>query len=94
MDFRLRVNAMFAIDLPLLELLRGVSVSSLAVRILADLQLAGGDPAVVVEKRPESTAADDDVERLIGQLSEAELRALLAELESQPGGQEAGEVHP
>jgi len=95
MDFRLRVNTMFAIDLPLLELLRGVSVSSLAVRILADLQLAGGDPAVVVvEQRPESTAADDDVERLIGQLSEAELRELLAELESQPAEQEAGEVHP
>ena len=37
MDFRLRVNAMFAIDLPLLELLRGVSVNSVADRILADL---------------------------------------------------------
>ncbi len=44
MDFRLRINAMFAIDLPLLELLRGVSVNSLAVRILADLQLAGAEP--------------------------------------------------
>ena len=93
MDFRLRVNAMFAIDLPLLELLRGVTVSSLAVRILADLQLASGDPAVVVEQRPASTAADDDVERLIGQLSDAELRELLAELERQPAEQENGEVH-
>ena len=44
MDFRLRVNAMFAIDLPLLELLRGVSVNSLAVRILAELQLAERRP--------------------------------------------------
>jgi acyl transferase domain-containing protein/acyl carrier protein len=93
MDFRLRVNALFAIDLPLLELLRGVSVNSLAVRILADLQLAGGSPAAVVEQPSESTAADDDVERLIGQLSDAELRELLAELEKQPSGQETGEVH-
>jgi hypothetical protein len=92
MDFRLRVNALFAIDLPLLELLRGVSINSLAVRILADLQLAGG-PAAVIEQHSESTAVDDDVERLIGQLSETELRELLAELEKQPAGQETGEVH-
>jgi acyl carrier protein len=92
MDFRLRVDALFAIDLPLLELLRGVSVNSLAVRILADLQLAGG-PAAMVEQRSQSTAAaDDDVERLMGQLSDTELRELLAELEKQPAGQETGEV--
>jgi acyl carrier protein len=89
MDFRLRLNAMFAIDLPLLELLRGVSVNSLAARILADLQLAGGEPAAVVEQGSEPAAADDDVDRLIGQLSGDELRALLAELEKQ-----SGEMHP
>jgi acyl transferase domain-containing protein len=95
MDFRLRVNAMFAIDLPLLELLRGVSVNSLAVRILADLQLAGADLAAAVEEQPESTAAgDDDVDRLIGKLSDAELWAMLAQLEKPPAEQEAGEVHP
>ena len=45
MDFRLRVNAMFAIDLPLLELLRGVSVNSVAARILSELQFADADSA-------------------------------------------------
>jgi len=80
MDFRLRVNAIFAIDLPLLELLKGVSVSSLAARILADLRLAG-DPAVVPEQQVDSAAAEADVDRLIERLSEAELRELLDELE-------------
>jgi acyl transferase domain-containing protein/acyl carrier protein len=84
MDFRLRVNAIFAIDLPLLELLRGVSVNSLAERILADLHLTDAGPPAVAEEAP---AADDDVDRLIAQLSEAELREMLAELESQ------GEAH-
>ena len=85
MDFRLRVNAIFAIDLPLLELLRGVSVNSLADRILADLQLDGRRPACGGRRRHQP--ADDDVDRLIEQLSEAELREMLAELESQ------GEAH-
>jgi acyl transferase domain-containing protein/acyl carrier protein len=90
MDFRLRVNGMFAIDLPVLELLRGVSVSSLAVRILADLELDGANPPAVTDPPSEPTAADDDVDRLIEQLSEAELRELLAEFERPPTGQEAG----
>ncbi|MGA8328516.1 MAG: SDR family NAD(P)-dependent oxidoreductase, partial [Mycobacterium sp.] len=89
MDFRLRINALFAIDLPLLELLRGVSVNSLAARILTDLHLAGGEPAAVVEQRSELAAADEEVDRLVGQLSDDELRELLAELERQ-----AGEMHP
>jgi len=89
MDFRVRLNAMFAVDLPLLELLRGVSVNSLATRILADLELAGGEPAAVIEQRSEPTGSDDEVDRLVGQLSDDELRELLAELERQ-----AGEMHP
>jgi acyl carrier protein/NADP-dependent 3-hydroxy acid dehydrogenase YdfG len=89
MDFRLRLNTMFAIDLPLLELLRGVSVNSLAARILADLQLAGGEPAAVLEQGSEPAADDDEVDRLVGQLSDDELRELLAELDRQ-----AGEMHP
>ena len=79
MDFRLRVNAMFTVDLPLLELLRGVSVNSLADRILADLHLTGAWPAAVNDEVAE--AADDDVDRLIEELSETELREVLAELE-------------
>jgi acyl transferase domain-containing protein/acyl carrier protein len=86
MDFRLRVNAMFTVDLPLLELLRGVSVNSLADRIVADLHLAGVWPATVTDEVPD--ASDDDVDRLIEELSETELREVLAELESR------GEAQP
>ena len=93
MDFRLRINAMFAIDLPLLELLRGISINSLAVRILAELRLADADPAAVTEERSEAMPANDDVDRLIGQLSAAELRAVLVELERQPAGRETEELH-
>jgi acyl carrier protein len=81
MDFRVRLNAMFAIDLPLLELLRGVSVNSLAVRILAELPLADTNPTPATDATPNVDVADDDVDRLLEQLSEAELRAVLAELE-------------
>ncbi|OBI54047.1 polyketide synthase [Mycobacterium sp. E787] len=81
MDFRARINALFAIDLPVLELLKGVSVNSVAGRILAELQPAGADaPPAIAQQRPEPTPADD-VDRLIEQLSDADLRAVLAELE-------------
>ena len=92
MDFRLRVNAIFGIDLPLLELLRGVSVNSLSVRILAELRLAAATPTAATEQQLEAVPTDDDVDRLVEQLSEAELRAVLAELERQPAGQETGEL--
>jgi acyl carrier protein len=85
MDFRLRVNAMFAIDLPLLELLRGVSVNSVAARILSELQFADADSAAATYEVQEPAAADDGVERLIEQLSDTELRDVLAELERQGG---------
>ena len=67
------------VDLPLLELLRGVSVNSLADRILADLHLTGARPGCGHRRGTE--AADDDVDRLIEELSETELREVLAELE-------------
>ena len=50
-------------------------------------------PAAVTENRSEAAPADDDVDRLIEQLSEAELRDVLAELERQPIEQEAREAH-
>lgn len=80
MEFRVRINAMFAIDLPVLEILRGVSVNSLAARVLGELQLPdGGAPP---DRPAESEAADhDDLDGLIAELSDAELRDLLAELE-------------
>lgn len=81
MDFRVRLNSMFVIDLPVLELLRGVTVNSLAARILAELALPGADAAAPGDQTSEPAVADDDVERLLEQLSEAELRQLLAELE-------------
>lgn len=77
MDFRVRVNTMFAIELPLLEILRGVSVNAVAARILADLQLADADPATQTDE----AAVPVDVDGLIERLSEAELRDMLAELE-------------
>ena len=64
-------------------------MNSLADRILADLHLTDAGPAVGrPTRRPAAAAADGDVDRLIEQLSEAELREVLAELESQ------GEAHP
>jgi acyl carrier protein len=88
MEFRVRINAMFTIDLPVLEILRGVSVNSLAVRVLAELQLPRTDASAVAEPSAADSAADDAVDRLIEQLSEADLRALLAELEGQPSDDE------
>src|ERR1700744_5935047 len=81
MDFRLRINASFAIDIPLLELLRGVSINSLADRILAELRLTGAGPAAETEQLAQPTAAHDDIDRLIEQLSDTDLREVLAQLE-------------
>ena len=94
MDFRARVNAMFAIDLPVLEILRGISVNSLANRILVELQLPGDQPTGVSDQQAEPMPVDDDVDRLLERLSEADLRALLAELErGQSSEQETGGAH-
>jgi acyl transferase domain-containing protein/acyl carrier protein len=90
MEFRVRINATFSIDVPVLEILRGVSVNSLSERILTELHAVHGDAPV-----PDDTATDDeavvddvDVDALLDDLSESELRALLAEIEddgAQPG---------
>lgn len=91
MDFRARISALFAVDLPVLELLRGVSVNSLALRILAELQPARADPPAVTAPAP---AAVDDVDRLLHELSEDELRKVLADLEMGPVDQDSGAAHP
>ncbi|SPM41974.1 polyketide synthase [Mycobacterium numidiamassiliense] len=93
MDFRARISATFAVELPVLELLRGVSVNSLAVQILAQLELAGASPPAVAEQLSEPSADDEDVDRLIEQLSEAELRELLAELEGHAAEHETDGAH-
>ena len=85
MDFRVRVNTTFSIDLSVLEILRGVSVDSLAVRVLEELESLHDGAA---DARPEpagdadATDSADGVELALDQLSEAELRDLLAQLEA------------
>ena len=87
----------FSIDLPVLEILRGISVNSLADRVLAELHAIHGDaPAATEESSPPQPSyadaddvEDDNLDRLMTELSEADLRELLAELEAQ-----AGEAHP
>lgn len=80
MEFRMRINAMFAIDIPVLEILKGVSVNSLAVRVLGDLELPrGGEVPAPPADAPDSAS---DVEQLVAGLSDDELRELLAELEA------------
>ncbi|WP_237570740.1 type I polyketide synthase [Mycolicibacterium lacusdiani] len=80
MEFRMRINAMFAIDIPVLEILKGVSVNSLAVRVLGDLELPrAGEVSAPPADAPDSAS---DVEQLVAGLSDDELRELLAELEA------------
>src|SRR4029077_18650323 len=87
MEFRLRINMMFSIDLPVLEILRGVSVNSLSDRILAELHSIHGDVPVSTEDSPPPGV---DVDQLIDELSDAELRQLLAEWETQPESEAGG----
>jgi hypothetical protein len=81
---------MFSIDLPVLEILRGVSVNSLSDRILAELHSIHGDVPVSSGDSPPPQAPAVDVDQLIDELSDAELRQLLAELETQPGSDAGG----
>lgn len=86
MEFRLRINAAFSIDIPLLEILRGVSVNSLTERVVAELPDEGATAVetTATDADPESLeAAADEVDRLMRELSAEELRELLAELEAQ-----------
>jgi acyl transferase domain-containing protein/acyl carrier protein/NADP-dependent 3-hydroxy acid dehydrogenase YdfG len=91
MDFRVRINMVFSIDLPVLEILRGVSVNSLAARVLAELHSIHGVAPTPVDDGP-PPQPDDDVDLLMAQLSDADLRELLAELEAQ-AEPEAGGPH-
>ena len=95
MDFRMRINSMFSIDLPVLEILKGVSVDSLAVRVLTELQSVHADAVAVTESMPQPTGeADTDVGQLLEDLSEAELLELLAELEASGAEPETGGERP
>ena len=82
MDFRVRINSMFSIDIPVLEILQGVSVNTLSDRILGELNSIHGEASAAAEDS--SVAARpvvDDLEQLMDELSDADLRQLLAELE-------------
>lgn len=83
MDFRVRINSTFSIDIPVLEILQGVSVNSLSNRILAELHsIHGGAPAATDVSTPPQPIIVDDVDELMNELSDADLRELLAELEA------------
>jgi acyl carrier protein len=93
MEFRVRINATFSIDVPVLEILRGVSVNSLSDRILTELQAIHGDAPVSDDAATDETGADhDDVDILLDDLSESELRALLAEIEADEAQPDAGSL--
>lgn len=81
MDFRVRINTAFSIDLPVLEILKGVSVDSLSVRVLNELEAIHSEEPAPTAPVAQPAAPENDVERLIDDLSEADLRELLAELE-------------
>lgn len=85
MDFRVRINTMFSIDLPVLEILRGVSVNSLSERVLTELRAIHGQAPAASEP-----VEEPDAEQMLANLSEAELRELLAELEAESGDPDAG----
>jgi hypothetical protein len=91
MDFRVRINSMFSIDIPVLEILQGVSVNSLSERILGELHSIHGEASAAAEDpTPSGTSDVDDVELLMDELSDADLRQLLAELEgstAEPGAE-------
>ena len=57
MDFRVRINMVFSIDLPVLEILRGVSVNSLADRVLAELHSIHGEVPSAAEGSSDVRAA-------------------------------------
>ncbi|MFI5507923.1 type I polyketide synthase [Mycobacterium sp. NPDC051804] len=83
MDFRVRINSTFSIDIPVLEILQGVSVNSLSERILRELHSIHGETTAATEdSTPTQPPAVDDVEQLMSELSDADLRQLLTELEA------------
>ncbi|MCV7348069.1 type I polyketide synthase [Mycolicibacterium rhodesiae] len=87
MEFRVRINMTFSIDLPVLEILRGVSVNSLADRVLAELHFIHGEVATATAEPTEPTeAADlgDELDQLMAEMSDAELQELLAQLADEP----------
>ncbi|MGV8873322.1 MAG: type I polyketide synthase [Rhodococcus sp. (in: high G+C Gram-positive bacteria)] len=86
-DLKSRIAAVMAVDVPVLELLKGITVSGLVDRIFAELQVDETGSVPVLDERPDTVADDSDVDRLIEQLSEADLVELLADLEAESPAQ-------
>ncbi|KAA0109942.1 SDR family NAD(P)-dependent oxidoreductase [Mycolicibacterium sp. P1-5] len=92
MEFRVRINTTFSIDLSVLEILQGVSVNSLADRVLAELYaIHGGAGRPAAEAAPPQQSIDDELDRLMDELSDAELQELLAQLDAESES-DAGEA--
>jgi acyl carrier protein len=84
-EVKARIDIMLRVDIPVLDLLQGVSVVDLAARILPRLDLAA-----TPDEEPEPAAAvaepsDDELDQLLANASPEELDALLAELEREEG---------
>lgn len=86
MDFRVRINETFSIDLPLLEIIRGVSVDCLAGRVLTELHAIHGDVPTGTPEPETAQIPVEDVDSVVDDLSEDELRELLAQLDAPAGG--------
>ena len=81
-ELKSRIAAVMAVDVPVLELLKGVTVSGLVDRILADLTVGTTESApMLVDDRPDTIVDESDIDRMIEQLSEADLLELLADLD-------------
>ena len=92
-ELKTRIATVLATDLPVLDLLKGISVYSLAERILAELQSAGHGSSPIAAEPSDPGTTVDDIDRLIEQLSESDLRELLSDLEVQHANQEIRDAH-
>lgn len=95
MDFRVRINSTFSIDIPVLEILQGVSVNSLSDRILTELlSIHGEAPAAADEPSTSLPAVDTNVDEVMDELSDDDLRELLAALEASSAEPEMNRREP
>ncbi|TDD58603.1 type I polyketide synthase [Kribbella antibiotica] len=84
-EVKARIDIMLRVDIPVLDLLQGVSVVELAARILPRLDLEA-TPADQPETAPAAAEpSDDELDQLLASASPDELEALLAELEREEG---------
>ncbi len=76
-----RIGVSMKVDISVLELLQGVTVTQLAERILAALQFAAATPATGDGGIVETAVPADEIEQLLALADSDELEHLLAELE-------------